>query len=430
MESLYHYLWKYRLLGDRTFTVDGREVRVIRQGLHNRDAGPDFSGARIYVDGQEWCGNVEIHVRASDWFRHNHDKDPAYGNVVLHVVGINDCVVPDGHGGSIPQIIASFPESFVRMYARLSERIDSVACAGMLGALSPLVTADWLGSLAVERMQVKSRRVLDTLGYLDGDWEWTCFAALARALGFGLNSEPLEMLARSTPLRVLAKHSDDLMQTEALLFGQAGMLDSSLHMFDGYYQGLCREYLFLARKYGLRPMRRDVWKFARSRPQNFPTRRIAFLARALSEGFPLMSRVTECGGSCDSVRTLLDWKLDGYWLDHFDFGVSGSRLPVSLSASAVDLLIINFAAPVIYAYGASRGNTDMAEAAFDLWEEIGPENNSVIRQWSSAGIMAESAADSQALLQLRKEYCDCDRCLECRFGHALLREASGRQPVG
>lgn len=427
MELLYHYLWKHRLLGENIVTVDGREIEVVCPGIHNNDAGPDFSAARIRVDGQEWCGNVEIHVRASDWIRHGHDRDAAYDSVILHVVGINDSVITDKNGKRIPQVIATFPESFVQLYARLSENINDSACEALLSALPSLLVTDWLDSLAVERMQTKSRRILDALDYLDGDWERVCFVALARALGFGLNSDPFEMLARSVPLRVMARHSDDIMQLEAVLFGQAGMLDTSIHIFDEYYQRLCREYFFLARKYGLRPLKRDIWKFARTRPQNFPTRRIALLARALKGGFSLLSRVIDRNCRIEEMRKCFDWTLDGYWLDHFDFDVPGNHLPAGLSENNVDLLLINFAAPLIYAYGAYQGDADTAGRGLDIWSGLEAENNSVIRRWQKAGIGCSCATDSQALLQLRREYCDRHRCLECRFGHALLREASGRR---
>ena len=427
MEMLYQYLWKYRLLNDRLTTVDGRQVEVIYPGRLNSDAGPDFSGARLRIAGQEWCGNVEIHVKASDWFAHHHDRDAAYGNVILHVVGVNDMQIPDGLGGVIPQVVATFPDSFVDMYARLAEKISAVACEEWLKRIHPLVVTDWIESLAVERMQRKSQRILDLLTLVNNDWQRTCFITLARSLGFSLNSEPLEMLARSIPLNVLAHHSDDLMQIEALLFGQAGMLDTSLHIFDEYYQRLCREYFFLARKYGLRPMRSDVWKYARTRPQNFPTRRIALLARALLGGFSLFSKIIDRSCDADSAPDLFSWRLDGYWTDHLDFDRPGTKLAATLSESNVRLLMINFVAPMIYAHGAYHGDYDMAERGLDIWGELDAENNKIMRQWQSAGIRCVSAIDSQALLHLRLEYCDRSRCLQCRFGHTLLRAAANRE---
>lgn len=421
---LYQYLWKYRLLGDRLEAVGGATVEVLYQGRLNTDAGPDFIGARLRIDGQEWCGSVEVHVRASDWGRHGHDSDPAYNNVILHVVAISDARISDGRGGKIPQVIATFPESFMHIYALLSEKISAVNCEPLLKTLPRLTVSSWLDTLSVERMQAKAERVLQTVNLLEGDWEWACFVALARAMGFGLNSEPLERLARSIPLKILAKHSDDLLQTEALLFGQAGMLDTSVHIFDEYYQRLCREYYFLARKYGLKPLRSDIWMYARTRPQNFPHRRIALLARTLYGGFSLMSKITSPKFTGEQAYSEFNWHLDGYWLTHSGFDLPGSRLPETLSAANLNLLMINFVAPVVYAYGASRGNPDLAERGLDIWTDLRPENNTYIRQWQRAGIVCESASDSQALLQLRREYCDHNRCLECRFGHALLREAS------
>lgn len=428
MEMLYQYLWKYRLLPGELKTDDGRRVDILYQGRHNTDAGPDFTGARLRIDGQEWAGNVEIHVRSSDWFRHGHDSDPAYNNVILHVVGVNDAHVPDGRGGFIPQTVATFPDSFVRLYSRLAEKIRAVECEDMLGSLRPLEVTGWLDSLAVERMQAKARRILDLVSTLGGDWERACFVTLARALGFSLNAEPLEMLARSVPLTILSKHSDDIFQLEALLFGQAGMLDTSIHIFDEYYQRLCREYFFLARKYGLRPMRRDLWKFCRTRPQNFPTRRVATLARAALGGFSLLSRILDRDCDAETAPALFGWVIGGYWDSHLDFDRPGSRLATTLSEANIQLLLINLVAPMLYAYGSAHGDPDMAERGLDFWRDIEAENNAIIRQWRNAGIPCGCATDSQALLQLRKEYCDRNRCLDCRFGHALLRDSSYRQP--
>lgn len=424
MEMLYQYIWKYGLAGTDLRTIDGRRVEVLRPGRHNSDAGPDFTGARLRIDGVEWGGNVEVHVRASDWFRHHHEEDTAYSNVILHVVGISDTRVPDGRGSHIPQTLITFPESFIRLYGRLAEKIKAVTCEDMLGALPPLVVSDWLSTLTVERMQVKARRITDTYELLGHDWEWTCFAALARALGFGLNSEPLEILARMVPPRLLSKHSDNMQQLEALLMGQAGLLDPAVNIYDTYYQNLCREYMFLSRKYQLRPMRRDIWKFSRTRPQNFPTRRIAILARAAADGFSLLSRITSRSFGEEEARELFGWHLDGYWLEHFDFGVPGTRLPAALSKNNIDLLLINFVAPLLYAYGTVRCDPDVAERGLDLWYGLDAENNGIIRQWRAAGLPAACAADSQAMLQLRNEYCERHRCLECRFGHALLRRES------
>lgn len=434
MEQVYQYIWKHKLWDCRRnyagrnleadlLTVDGRKVEVIYQGRHNTDAGPDFMGARLRIDNQIWVGNVEIHVKASDWKRHRHSEDPAYDNVILHAVGIDDMRIPYPYGGMIPQTVLTFPETFIGLYARMASKIAAVECEDIIRDVNNPTKICWLENLTVERMHRKSSHILDIVKLVDGDWQRACFIVLARALGFSLNAEPMEILARSIPLSVLAKHSDNLVQLEALLFGQAGMLDTSVHIFDEYYQQLCREYFFLARKYDLRPMRRDVWKFARTRPQNFPTRRIALLACALRGGFSLMASILDAGCDPSSASDLFNWRLEGYWSDNIDFDQPSVRLPETLSQQARELLVINLAAPLLFAYGAWRGDGDMAERGLDLWRNSRAENNQIIRQWTAAGIKAETAADSQALIQLRNEYCERSRCRECRFGHALLRKA-------
>ena len=424
MELLYQYLWKQRMMGRRCVTVRGEDVEIQYAGIHNLDAGPDFHDARVRIAGQLWAGNVEIHVRASDWHRHGHDTDPAYHNVILHVVGVDDERVRRPDGSEIPQMVITFPESFFRMYEALSRRIQAVACEPYLHLVPDLVRADWLSTLAVERLQGKARRIQDCAHSLGGDWNRTCFVSLARALGFNLNGDPFEILARSIPLNVIHHHSDDILQIEALLFGQAGMLDTSLHIFDEYYQTLAREYFFLARKYGLRPMNATMWKYARTRPQNFPHRRIAMLAAALTDGFSMLSDLWDHRGTPDDIRRLFTLTPSPYWETHSDFDTPGN-VSGNLSAAAVDLLMINFVAPMILAYSASRGDIEAAGAAMSIWDGLRPENNTFIRQWTSAGLQPQCAAYSQALLQLRKAYCDFSRCLECRFAAAILKASAG-----
>lgn len=424
MEMIYQYLWKQRMMGLPLVTVDGQEVKIIATGIHNRDAGPDFLGARVRIGTQEWGGNVEIHVKASDWYRHGHDSDPAYDNVILHVVALDDARIARAEGSEIPQITITLPESFFRMYARLSGKIDRANCEPWLAQVPQLQRADWLSTLAIERIQMKADRILECVKSLNGDWNQATFVMLARALGFNLNGDPLDMLARSLPLNIIHRHSDNLLQIEALLFGQAGMLDTSLHIFDDYYQSLGREYFFLARKYGLRPMNPSVWKYARTRPQNFPHRRIAMLATALYGGFSLLADIRDRSDSMDDMRQLFQWLPGHYWETHSDFDTPGSGA-TRLSHGAIDLIMINFTAPVLYAYSAAHGDPDGAERAFGIWERLRPENNTYIRGWQRAGITPADAADSQALLHLSRDYCDAGRCLDCRFASTLLKAASG-----
>ena len=423
MEKLYHYLWKTGIRGSGFKDVDGLEVEVIDPGVHNHDSGPDFFNSKLKIGGVEWIGNVEIHVKASDWFRHGHSEDPAYNNVILHVVAVSDKRIPRDDGSLIPQIELTFPEKFFNTYAALSQENENVRCAALLPALPELNKADWLESLAVERLQTKASKVKEILESTEGDWEQTSFILLARGLGFGLNGDPFEMMAKSLPLRILHHHSDSLIQIEALMFGQAAMLDSSLHIFDEYYQNLCREYYFLARKYGLRPMKPGQWKYSRTRPQNFPHRRIAMLASSLLDGFSLFTRLQDSSESLEELKDIFNLKADGYWRDHFSFDTERKDTVSELSVASKMLLVINVAIPLLYAYASATGDYVRGEKISNLMLDLPAEKNRITRQWEEYGFQAKDASRSQALIHLRKEYCDKGKCLYCRFGHQFLRRS-------
>lgn len=448
MEEILQFAWQHRLWGDAPqaeesplgtphfvgvgegLLVDGRKLTVLDPGRLNRDAGPDFFNGKVLIDGTEWVGNIEIHVRASDWRRHGHSSDPAYDNVVLHVVGVDDDRVPDPSGrGEVPQLAIGLHPQMVERYAQLAEGSAGIRCAPWIGsALSPLALTDCLETLAVERLQRKAERICELVDSCGGSWQQACFATLARAFGFGLNADALEQLGRITPLSVLGRHSDDLMQLEALLFGQAGMLEPAAYMFDAYFQRLCREYYFLRKKYELRPMARVAWRFARTRPQNFPHRRIAMLACACLGQFRLLGHLLEARTDADDVRLLFDWQLMGYWAEHYSFGAEPHPAPALLSQASRDSLIINCVAPLLYAYGARHGDSERAERALDLLCQLPPERNVIVRNWMSLGIKPDNAMRSQALIELKNEYCDARKCMYCRVGHRTLRYALAPQP--
>lgn len=424
MEKLYQYLWKTGIPGYEFKDVDGTDIQVLDPGTHNHDAGPDFFNSRLRINGVDWIGNVEIHVKASDWFRHGHQDDPAYENVILHVVGVSDKRINRPDGSLIPQVVLTFPEKFFHTYLSLSEENSPMRCASLLPSLPGINKSDWLESLSVERMQQKAEKVKEILNYTDGDWEQTCFVMLARGLGFGLNGDPFELLGKSVPLRILHHHSDNPFQLEAILFGQAAMLDATMYMFDEYFQGLCREYYFLARKYGLRPLRHGLWKYSRTRPQNFPHRRIAFLANAAWNGFSLFTRLLEAGRDADNLIDVFDMKAEGYWKSHYSFDTEAREVPSELSRSSRILLTINVGVPLLYAYASSIGDMELGEKVLSLMQDLPAENNSFIREWRNLGFEAKDASRSQALIHLRKEYCDKNRCIYCRFGHHFLRKSA------
>ncbi len=424
MEEIFQLLWQCRMFGLSFPLDDGRAVRILDPGVLNRDAGPDFFNAKIKIDGKTWAGNIEIHMKASDWHRHGHDTDPAYDNVILHVVALSDTSIRRRRDNSeIPQMRVQLPENFYRTFAYLTNANNDIRCAARLDRIDSIRRADWIETLTIERLQAKARRIEDALRNSNGDWNAACFLTLARALGFGLNGVPFEMLAKSIDLNHLRRHSDNILQMEAIFFGQAGLLDPTSFQTDRRYQLMCREYQFLSRKYSMHPIPRTAWKFARTRPQNLPYRRIALLAMAMATTPDLLQRIVKSKGDEDELRPLFRWQVDHYWSRRYTFGedFQSEANPPSLSEPSISVLLINVAAPLLYAYALLHSDHEMKEAAMALMTSLPPERNAIVRSWQQLGFNVNDAATSQALIHLRKEYCDRHDCLHCRFGHYILK---------
>ena len=427
MEQLMQYVWQHRLwCSEDMVTNDGRRVIVLDPGLLNTDAGPDFFNAKVQIDGHVWVGNIEIHVRASDWFRHGHDKDKAYDNVILHVVDKDDAPVTRTNGERIPQVVLQVSPRFSERYDQLVKARQELPCASQLATVPHLTITEWVEALAFERLHGKVDRLRELYQLYNGDWEEVCYVMLARTLGFGINSDALERLARRTPLRLLHKHSDSLLQVEAILLGQAGLLQGHQDDSDPYVQQLCREYAFLVNKFSLLPMETEAWKLFRIRPQNFPYRRIALLAHYVQGGFSLMQRIMEAEDTA-MLRELFQVELTGYWARHYTFGremVTASR---ALSGSSIDIVLINLVATLFYARGEVTGDDALTDRAVALLEDLRPEQNSIVATFAAADLKATDALMSQALIQLKRNYCDTRKCLYCKIGHRLLSQAAKRE---
>lgn len=426
MEQLMQYIWQHRLWrSEDMMTNDMRSVRVLDPGLLNTDAGPDFFNAKVEIDGQTWVGNIEMHVRASDWKRHGHDHDSAYDSVILHVVDKDDAPVYRTNGERIPQLVLQVSPLFNTSYQQLVNSRQELPCESTIRQVPSLTITEWIERLAFERLHGKVQRIHDLLDMYNGSWEDVCYVTLSRNLGFGINNEAFDRLARRTPLRLLHKHSDSLLQVEALLFGQAGLLDPTEACADEYYKHLCNEYAFLANKFSLHPMESEAWKMFRIRPQNFPLRRIAMLAQFIEGGFNLMSKILEANGEKE-LRKLFQVELTGYWSNHFSFGKPNEKQQPALSNSSIDIVLINTVAPLYYAYGEITGNYALADKAINLLESLKPESNSIVKTFVTAGIECDSALTSQALIELKRSYCDARKCIYCKIGHRLLSEAAHR----
>lgn len=424
MEKLMQYVWKHRLWrSEDMVTNTGKKVRVVDPGLLNTDAGPDFFNAKIEIDGHMWVGNVEMHYRATDWKRHHHDSDKAYDSVILHVVAKDDAPVRRTNGELIPQLVLEVSPQFNADYASLVGATIEVPCAEKIKQVPLLTIVEWVEGLAFERLHGKVERIHQLLDSFNGSWEDVCYVTLARNFGFGINNDAFERLARRTPLRLLGKHSDSVLQIEALLFGQAGMLDAQKPGMDSYYNQLCTEYAFLSNKFQLTPMEKESWKLFRIRPQNFPYRRIAMLAQFIEGGFRMMNRILEAEGEKE-MRALFEVELSGYWTKHYTFGKPNERATATLSRSSIDIILINTVAPLLYAYGELTGNYEMTDKAIKLLEDLRAESNSIVSHFVAYGIDCPDALTSQALVQLKREYCDARKCIYCKIGHHLLSKAA------
>ena len=426
MEQILQYVWQHRLWrSDDMTTNDGHRLRVLDPGLLNTGAGPDFCNAKVEMDGRVWVGNVEIHVRATDWRRHGHDSDPAYDSVILHVVQHDDAPVHRTNGERIPQVVLDISPRFGESLDRLVQARTDLPCAAQLHMVPVLTVTEWMQALAFERLNAKVDRIAALREQYAGSWEDVCYVMLARTLGFGINSDALERLARRTPLRLLHKHSDSLLQLEALLLGQAGLLDGATDAGGHYVEQLRREYAFLANKFSLQPMEREAWKLFRIRPQNFPHRRIALLAHFVHDGFNLMHSLLEAQGEKE-LRQLFQVELTGYWQRHYTLGKEAPTSTRALTSASIDIVLINLVAPLYCAYGSLTGDHTMADRAIDLLESLRPEQNAIVATFVHAGLRCDDALTSQALIQLRKAYCDTRKCIYCRIGHRLLAEAARR----
>lgn len=422
MEQLLHYVWKHKIfpLG-MLRTTSGQPVEVIDPGLPNRNAGPDFFNAKLKIDGTLWVGNVEVHMQASDWLRHGHNRDKAYDTVILHIVGDTDCEVYRTNGELVPQVLLSCPEPVRQRYDELRQAEIYPPCYSILGSLPKLTVHSWLSALQVERFGQKARSISRRLEQCNNHWEDVFFITLARNFGFGLNGDAFESWAGHLPFRAVEKHRDNLFQVEAFFLGQAGLLEEEIAGADAYYQKLRKEFCYLRHKFGLpAPMSVEQWRFLRLRPGNFPHVRLAQLACLYHKERALFSRVMEAE-TLEAVKTILTAETSPYWEEHFNFRKVSSHRAKRVGESALNLIVINTVIPFLYTYGLHKADEMLCERATRFLEALKAENNYVTRLWSGAGLPVYTAADSQALLQLQKEYCEKKDCLRCRFGYEYLR---------
>lgn len=430
MEQLLHYVWKHKLFPLHSLeTEDRQSIEVIDTGLHNHDAGPDFFNAKVRIGDTLWVGNVEIHDKASDWYLHGHDKDARYDNVILHVCGLIDAKARNSQGDSLQQLQLNVPDNVAQHYQELLSTDQYPPCYQIIPSLTRLTVHAWMSALQTERLAQKTEAIAERVRQCNGDWENGYFVTLSRNFGFGINGEAFETWAKSIPLHAVDHHRDDLFQIEAIFLGQAGLLDlrtiperyQQAALNDGYFSKLRNEYLYLAHKFSLTPMDSNLWRFLRLRPQNFPHIRISQLANLYYQRQAGLSQILGAPTVKEAKQALVT-SVTPYWETHYTFGSESIRNEKHISPFSLNLLLINTVIPILFAYGRYRGEEKYCDRAFQFLEDLRPENNHIVRMWQECGLVVENAGDSQALIQLKKEYCDKKECLRCRFGYEYLKK--------
>jgi hypothetical protein len=424
-EDFLHYIWKFRLF-DKTDlkTVDGEDIEIFSAGLPNSDSGPDFHNARIRIGDTVWAGNVEVHIQSGDWHKHKHTNDNAYNNVILHVVYREDVPVifPDGrHLPTLELQNRIAPELYNQYHSLIFGNQTIIPCEGTIGKVDDITIRNWLTRVLIERLEKKSATVITALNVNRGDWEETFYQFLAANFGFKTNAVPFELLAKSLPQNILAKHKNNPLQIEALVFGQAGFLEGDV--VDEYPISLKKEYDFLRKKYSLTPIETHLWKFMRLRPQNFPTVRLAQFAALVVKSNHLFSKVLDIR----DVKTLRELftgiHVNPYWDNHYRFDAESKNMAKNLGQSSIDILLLNTLALFMFSYGKHLQLQHYIDRGLKLLESLPKEQNNIIADFDTLGVKINTAFESQGLLELKKNYCNFKKCLQCGIGNKILRLA-------
>ncbi len=421
-EEFLAYLWKNKLLFTNGLkTSDGEVLEIVHPGHENHDAGPDFFDARIRIGTTMWAGNVELHVKTSQWNLHGHQHDSAYDNTILHVVFEHDLEIKNARNQPIPvlEMAGKFDNRLLLNYQKLQASKAWIPCQTHIGATDWLVVGNWLNRLLVDRIERRSEDVVHFLRYFANDWEQTFYYLLARNFGFKVNATPFGLLAQRTPQNLLMRNRNNLTSIEAILFGQAGLLKSNF--LDVYLKNLWAEYLHQKTKHELTPVESKLWKFARLRPVNFPSIRIAQFAMLIYESGPLFRNIIETKNPSD-IHLQFRVKASPYWDNHYTFDKPSAIKAKWLGHDSVNNIIINTVAPVLFIYGKQSMRNELSEKALALLHETPAETNGIISKWESIGVVPQHAADSQAMLELKKYYCLPKKCLRCPIGHSVLRK--------
>ncbi len=420
-EEFLHYIWKYTSFDVKNLTTtSGEELQILKKGFYNTNSGPDFSDARIEIGSTVWAGNIEVHIKSSDWEKHNHSSDKNYNTIILHVVYEDDKPVRQASGELIPtlELKERISGNLYGKYLYLMGSKNWIPCSKEFGNVDSFSKENWLDRVLVNRLERKSGEILQSVKHLSNDLEEAFYVQLAGNFGFKINTEPFRRLARALPYKVIAKHRYSLEQVEALLFGQAGLLEGTFK--DEYPIKLQNEYKVLKIKFGLVPIPSHTWKFMRTRPSNFPTIRISQFANLLYHNTNLFSTLVEADNSKE-IEKIFEVSVSDYWQTHYQFDKESKKVTKAIGESGVQNIIINTVVPFLFVYANYKGDGGLKDTALKLLEKVPAEKNYITRGFDTLGYKAANAARSQALIELKNEFCTHKKCLNCGISNQIFK---------
>lgn len=420
-EDILQYIWKFQHYNRNELAcTNGDRISVIYPGNHNSNQGPDFKEAKIKINDTLWAGNVELHINSSHWNLHHHSEDNNYNNIILHVVWNHDIEIKDTNGNNLPtlELQSRVSNLLLDKYKQLMEKPQFIPCEKLSHNLSGLSLTSWKERLVSERLLLKSDNIFEILEKNNFHWEETFWCLIAANFGLKVNSEIFRKVAESLSLNILAKHKNNIIQIEALLFGQAGLLENDFE--EKYPKMLQKEYLFYQKKYKIKPVDGELF-FLRMRPANFPTLRLAQLAMLIHNSEHLFSKIKETE-SVAEVKKMLSSEANDYWHYHYIFDEKSDYKPKKLGSEMVNNIIINTIVPILFSFGLYHNDEYYKEKSIKWLEEIAPEKNAITKGFENLGYANKSAFDSQDFIELKNHYCNEKLCLKCAIGNSLLRK--------
>jgi hypothetical protein len=420
-ERLLQFIWQFQYFNRTSLATTGeKSLQILHPGILNKNAGPDFSEAKIKIDNTTWVGNIELHIKSSDWLQHKHSADKNYNNIILHVVWLHDKEIKDANDNNIPtlELQSCVPKIMLQKFERLMSANDFIPCCFSLPVLNEVGWLAWKERLIIERLEKKSELITNKLRQVNNNWEETFWQMLARGFGMKVNADAFEEMAKSLSVNILAKHKNQIHQLEALLLGQAGLLQSNFE--DSYAVMLQKEYQFLSKKYLLNPINKKP-DFLRMRPNNFPTIRLAQLAMLIHQSSHLFSKI-KTAKSTNEIFQWFDVTANDFWNYHYTLIDEQVFQPKQTGKTFIQHIIINTIVPVLFAYGFVRNEHIWKDKAVNFLMQLQSEQNIITKQWKNFNIENKNAFDSQALIHLKNNYCNYKKCLDCAVGAKLLKD--------